>query len=92
MSDPLPLTEQLLCRYVFYLAEQGLSPKSIKSYLSAVRHLQITNHMADPKISETPRLEQVMRGVKQMYAKKSPGRRERLPITCAEDGASVGEE
>ena len=71
----------LLCRYVSYLADQGLSPKSIKSYLSAVRHLQIANHMYDPKINEMSRLEQVTKGIKRTYARKSPGKRERLPIT-----------
>ena len=78
----LPVTEQLLCRYVSYLADQGLSPKSTKCYLSAVRHLQIANHMHDPKINEMSRLEQVTRGIKRKYAQKSPGMRVRLPITA----------
>ena len=77
----LPATEQVLCRYVSYLADQGLSPKSIKSYLSAIRHLHIANHMHDPKINNMSRLEQVIKGIKRAYARKSPGKRERLPIT-----------
>ena len=47
-STPLPVTEQLLCRYVSFLAEQGLSSKSIKLYLSAVCHLQISINLQDP--------------------------------------------
>ena len=75
------MTEHLLCRYVSFLAEQGLSPKSVKLYLSAVRHLQISLNFKDPKIGEMPKLEQVMRGVKREHAKHSPGKRTRLPIT-----------
>lgn len=78
---PLPISEQLSCRYVSHLAEQGLAPKSIKGYLSAARHLQISMLMPDPKFSEMTRLEQVMQGIKREYAKRSPGKRVRLPIT-----------
>ena len=79
--SPLPVNEQLLGRYISHLASQGLSPKSIKSYLSAVRHLQIAWHLHDPKISEMPRLEQVIKGIKKEYAKHCPGQGVRLPIT-----------
>ena len=37
--------------------------------------------MHDPKISEMPRLEQVIKGIKKEYAKQCPGQRVRLPIT-----------
>lgn len=80
-TSPLPLSEQVMCRYVAYLGEQGLSPKSIKAYLSAARHLQISMNMRDPKLGEMPKLEQVMKGVKREYAKKSPGKRVRLLVT-----------
>ena len=79
--SPLPLTEQLLCRYVSFLADQKLSPKTIKLYLSAARHLQISMNLHDPKLGEMARLEQVIRGAKREYAKNSPGKRTRLPIT-----------
>ena len=79
--NPLPLNENLLCRYTAYLAEDGLAPSTIKLYLSAVRHLQIAMGLPDPKIGDMARLEQVLKGAKREYAKKSPGRRERLPIT-----------
>lgn len=37
--DPMPTSEQKLCRYVSFLAQEGLAPSSIKLYLPAVRHL-----------------------------------------------------
>lgn len=79
--NPLPLNENLLCRYVAYLAEEGLSPRTIKPYLSAVRHLQVAMNLPDPKIGEMARLEQVLKGAKREYVKKNPCKRERLPIT-----------
>ena len=39
--DPIPVSEHQLCQYVSFLANHGLAHKTIKSYLSAVRHLQI---------------------------------------------------
>ena len=79
--NPLPVSESLLCRYVAYLAEEGLAPKTIKLYLSAIRHLQVSMNLSDPKIGEMARLEQVVKGAKREYAKKNPDKRERLPIT-----------
>ena len=75
------MTENVLCRYVAYLGEQDLSPKTVKAYLSAARHLQISMSMYDPKIGDMPKLEQVIKGVKREHAKRAPGKRARLPIT-----------
>jgi len=66
---------------VAHLAKDGLAPSSIKSYLSAVRHLHLAVHLPDPKIGEMSRLEQVIKGSKCEYAKHNPGSRERLPIS-----------
>ena len=79
--NPLPISETLLCRYVAHLAEEGLAPRTIKAYLSAIRHLQVSMNLSDPKIGEMPRLEQVLKGAKREFAKKNPDKRERLPIT-----------
>ena len=73
--------EQLLCRYVAHLAGEGLSPKTIKGYLSAVRHLQISMHMPNPKIGDMSRLEQVVKGAKREFGKRGVKSRERLPMT-----------
>ena len=56
----LPATEKLLCHFVAYLKEEGLWHQTVKSYLAAVRHLQISNNMGDPKIGPMPQLELVV--------------------------------
>lgn len=35
-----------------------------ESYLSAVRHMQITHGMEDPRIGEMPQLELIVKGLK----------------------------
>ena len=80
-AKPLPVSEELLCRFVAQLADEGLAPTTIKPYLSAVRHLQVSMSFPDPKIGGMARLEQVLKGAKREFAKKSPEKRERLPIT-----------
>ena len=50
----------------------------MKSYLGAVRHLQISNNMGDPKIGFMPQLELVVRGMKRMQG--SQPSKTRLPI------------
>ena len=63
------------------LARDGLVPNSIKSYLSAVRHLHLAMHLPDPKIGEMARLEQVIKGSKCEFPELKPGTRKQLPIT-----------
>ena len=81
---PLPVTEQLLCRFVSYLANQSLTHSTIKGYLAGVRHLHIAEGLGDPRISAMAQLEQVLRGVKltQARGRGTKGQsRSRLPIT-----------
>lgn len=78
---PLPLTENKSCLFVAFLAEEGLSPQSIASYLAALRHLQIAVGLGAPPTSQWPRLYYTLRGVKRSV-QKSP-QRVRLPITPA---------
>jgi hypothetical protein len=78
---PLPVSEDLLCRFISYLADDGLAPSSIKCYLSGVRHLQIAMHMGDPNIGSMARLEQVLKGAKRRFAEKNPLKKPRLPMT-----------
>ena len=80
-SNPLPVSEQLLCRYVAYLVSEGLAPKSIKLYLAAIRHLQIQFHFHAPAMHTMPRLEQVLKGAKREAAKRGKREKPRLPIT-----------
>ena len=76
---PLPLAESVLCRFVATLFQSALSPQSVRLYLSAVRHLQITAGLPDPSLTSFPYLDYVLRGFKRLSA-GSP-RRKRLPIT-----------
>ena len=79
---PLPLNESLLCHFVAFLYEEGLAHTTVKSYLSALRQLQIKFNLPDPFASSMPRLEQVVRGVKVMRGKQGMNAsRQKLPIT-----------
>ena len=63
--SPLPVCERHLCSFVAYLAKEGLKFRTIKVYLSAVRHMQIEAAMPDPfKGVPMARLEYVTRGIK----------------------------
>ena len=79
---PLPVSERKLCEFVANTAKEGLKHQTIKSYLSAVRHLQILVGLGDPFLQNMPILEYVLRGVKSVEVKfpTSP-QRTRLPIT-----------
>ena len=80
--QPLPVSETLLCRYVSFLASQSLKYQSIKSYLSAVRYLQISHGLHNPfGAGAFPHLEYVLKGIRR--SPSAPGSRARLPITPA---------
>ena len=79
--NSLPLSESTLCQYVAYLANEAVSQASIKSYLSALRQLQIAHSMHDPRVGDMCRLQQVLRGIKSIQAQKGAQPRVRLPIT-----------
>jgi hypothetical protein len=76
---PLPVSEDTLCRFVAFLSEVPISYNSIKSYLSAVRHLQISSGYPDPAITPSARLDYVLKGVRRM-GRHTP-RASRMPIT-----------
>ena len=79
---PLPLSEAVLCRYVSFLADQGLKHSTIKVYLSAARYMQISAGLPDLFAGVAwPRLDYVTRGVKKNEAEKGISQRPRLPIT-----------
>ena len=78
---PLPTTERNLCMFASYLAHTGIAHQTIKSYLSAIKHLQIEAGLGVPNISSMPVLEHVVRGIKKECSKSSPGSKPRLPIT-----------
>ena len=85
-TSPLPVCERVLCCFCAHLANEKLKHKTIKVYLSAVRHMQIAAGQIDPfgaGSAPMPKLEYVMRGIKKNEAaqQKGGGERTRLPIT-----------
>ena len=81
-TQPLPATENKLCNFAAYLADSSITHQTIKCYLSAIRHLQISANMGDPQISCMPKLEHVLRGIKKDQSKKNKGvSKPRLPMT-----------
>ena len=64
-KNRLPVTEWVLCSFVSHLVQHSLKHRSIKVYLSAVRHLQIQESYPDPfGGAAMPKLEYVLRGVR----------------------------
>ena len=80
---PLSTSEHRLCLFVSHLAEKGLSHKTIKSYLSAVRHLQIQSGLGDPFTATLPQLAYVLKGIRRKQGPRLKVDR-RLPTTPAE--------
>ncbi len=77
----VPASESTLCKFVAYLTEAGLKHRTIRVYLSAVRHLHIAEGERDLFTAGFPRLQYVLQGVKRVEAEKGVGKRERLPIS-----------
>ena len=77
----LPASEHQLCRSVAALAKEGLSHRTLKGYLSGVRHLHLENHYKNPNINTMARLEQVMKAIKALQAKAKITNLPRLPMT-----------
>ena len=83
MSVPFPVSEQLLCSFVAYLADQGLAPQTVKGYLSAINNMQISLGMPDPREhSSLPILKRVQTGVSRCRALKGSPPKTRLTITA----------
>ena len=77
----VPATEDIICRFVAHMAESGLRHRTIKAYLSAVRHLHIAEGAKDPFDPGFPRLQYTLQGVKRAEAEKGMEVRQRLPIS-----------
>ena len=77
--NPLPVCEDGLCRFVAFLASIPVSYTSIRSYLSAVRHLQISSGLPDPAATPSARLDYVLKGVRRQG--RGTPRPTRMPIT-----------
>lgn len=81
--NPFPVTEHLLCCFAAFLADQGLAPQTGKSYLSAVRSMQISLGLPDPREqSSLPILKRVQAGIRRARLLRGAPPRIRLPITA----------
>ena len=81
VANPFPVTKHLLCSFAAYMADQGLSPQTIKSYLAGIRNMQLSLGLPDPREqSSLPILQQVQAGISRARI-GSPTSRIRLPIT-----------
>ena len=81
--NPYPLSEHLLCSFAAHLADQGLSPQSIKTYLSAVRSVQISLGFPDLRDrSSLPYLKRVQAGISRCRGQKGSPTKQRLPVTA----------
>jgi hypothetical protein len=81
--NPFPVTEQILCSYAAFLADEGLSPQTGKTYMVAVRNMQISLGLPDPRQqSSFPVLKRVQAGISRSRLLKGAPPRIRLPITA----------
>ena len=82
LYNPFPVSEQLLCQFATFLAED-LVVQSIKTYLAAVCNMHISLSFPDLRDnSSLPLLRRVQLGIQRVQAsKQSLTKRTRLPIT-----------
>ena len=76
---PLPVSETTLCCFVAWMHTRGLSPSSIRQYLSAVRFHQISMGGPDHSMAEMPRLHYLLAAARRL--RPAHTRPLRLPIT-----------
>lgn len=81
VSPPFPASEVVLCYFVVFLAQQGLAPATIKTYLAAVRHAQITRGLPEIRQGTLPRLQLIRTGISRERARQGCSSCPRLPIT-----------
>ena len=72
----VPAREEVLCKFVAQLAEEGLKHRTIKCYMAGIH---IAEGLGDPFLPPLAKLHYVLRGVK--WSQGEAGKRERLPIT-----------
>lgn len=63
IHNVLPVSQYMLCYFVAYLGEKGLGHSTIKTYLAAVRSLQVDYGFDSPFKSSMPKMDRVMKGI-----------------------------
>ena len=83
VSRPLPVTEELLCRFVAMMGREGLKHSTIKVYLSGVRFYQIAQGLGGPQFQGSGHLSPTTGVCYAWYqAGSSRGRREDQATTA----------
>ena len=85
VEQPYPLREETMCRFVAFLAGEGLKHRSIKAYLAGVRFANIAQDYGNPFLNGAmPRLEYTLWGIKKHEVLSgAPPPKPRLPITIS---------
>ena len=84
VHDPFPVSENLLCSFAAFMADEGLAPQTVKSYLAAIRNTQLSLGLPDPREqSSLPVLRRVLAGISRSRVGRGQPSRIRLPITAA---------
>ena len=82
VHSPFPATKHVMCCFAAHLADEGLAAQTVKSYLSAVRNMQISLGLPDPRDqSSLPMLKRVLDGICRDRLRRQSQARLRLPIT-----------
>ena len=83
IAHPFPVAEQLLCYFVTALANEGLLPATIRTYLAAIRNFQIARGWSVPGGGAgLPRLWLIQNGVARARVHQAlPSARARRPVT-----------
>ena len=83
VPDPFPVTEFLLCSFAASMADNGLAPQTVKSYLAAIRNTQLSLGLPDPREqSSLPVLKRVLAGISRSRLGRGQPSRVRLPVTA----------
>lgn len=83
INSPFQVSENILCSYAAYLADQKLSPQTIKVYLATVRRMQISlGHPAPRDQNSLPILKRVQAGIRRLHTTHGSPAKTRLPITA----------
>ena len=78
VTQPFPISEDVLTRFVVYLYMKGLKAGTIKRYLASIHYTQIALGLGNPYIKEMSWLEYVTCRVKRLASRPT---RSRLPVT-----------
>ena len=79
---PTPASENVLCKFVSYLALNNISWTTMKVYLAVVRQCHISKGLGPLPTTEMAKLAQVLRGIRISQAIRTSGAEQKcLPIT-----------